>query len=164
MSIINVNKISTSGGISTVTVAAGVVSCTGQATFAGELQQRIMTPRHRGFLNLSYKTRNNRWEFDFTTNIYGSFRLPIIMLEDGSITTDNKSQPYPILNAQITHNYKKWEFYLGGENLGNFTQSNPIINAESPFSQSFDATRIWAPVYGINGYIGIRFKIKKAKE
>ena len=135
-----------------------------QATFAGELQQRIMTPRHRGFLNLSYKTRNNRWEFDFTTNIYGSFRLPIIMLEDGSITTDNKSQPYPILNAQITHNYKKWEFYLGGENLGNFTQSNPIINAESPFSQSFDATRIWAPVYGINGYIGIRFKIKKAKE
>jgi hypothetical protein len=36
MSIINVNKISTSGGISTVTVAAGVVSCTGQATFAGE--------------------------------------------------------------------------------------------------------------------------------
>ena len=32
MSIINVNKISTSGGISTVTVAAGVVSCTGQAT------------------------------------------------------------------------------------------------------------------------------------
>ena len=45
MSSINVNKISTSGGISTVTVAAGVVSCTGQATFAGDVTLGTITAK-----------------------------------------------------------------------------------------------------------------------
>jgi hypothetical protein len=65
---------------------------------------------------------------------------------------------------QITHNYKKWEFYLGGQNLGNYIQENPIINAENPFENTFDATRIWAPIYGINGYVGVRFTIKKEEK
>ena len=71
---------------------------------------------------------------------------------------------FSILNAQITHVYKRWEFYLGGENLTNYRQQNPIIDAENPFSSSFNATRIWAPVYGVNVYAGLRFSIKQKSE
>jgi hypothetical protein len=123
-----------------------------------------MIPQHRGFVNIAYKTRNKRWEFDLTTSVYGSSRLPEVIMEDGTVSTDNRSEVFPIVNAQITHNYKKWEFYVGGENLGNYRQYNPIINSENPFDSTFDATRVWAPIYGINGYLGVRFTLKNEEE
>ena len=135
-----------------------------RATYNGKLQQQVLLPKHRGFFNFAYKTRNKRWEFDLTTSVYGSSRLPQVLLEDGTASTENRSEIYPIVNAQITYNYKKWEFYLGGENLGNYRQNNPIINAENPFENTFDATRVWAPIYGINGYLGVRFTLKKLEE
>ena len=50
--------------------------------------------------------------------------------------------------------------YIGGENLTNFTQPNPIINADNPFEDGFDASLIWGPVMGRNIYVGVRYKIK----
>jgi outer membrane receptor protein involved in Fe transport len=135
-----------------------------RATYNGKLQQQVMIPQHRGFVNIAYKTRNKRWEFDLTTSVYGSSRLPEVIMEDGTVSTDNRSEVFPIVNAQITHNYKKWEFYVGGENLGNYRQYNPIINSENPFDSTFDATRVWAPIYGINGYLGVRFTLKNEEE
>jgi len=132
-----------------------------RASYGGTLQQQAMIPIHRGFFNFGYKSRNKRWEFDFTTSVFGDARLPIVILPDSSFTTKNRSDIYPHLSAQITHNFKKWDIYLGGENLLNFTQKDPIIDAENPFSSTFNATRIWAPVYGINVYAGIRFAIKQ---
>lgn len=135
-----------------------------KAEFGGKLQQRIMVPTHRGFMNVGYKTRNKRWEFDLTTSVFGESRLPVVSLPDGSMTTNNRSEIYPLVSAQITHNYKKWEFYIGGENLTNYTQKNPIIDAENPFSNDFDATRVWAPVIGINVYAGFRFSLKSKED
>lgn len=132
-----------------------------RAEVGGELQQQVMIPRHRGLANLAYISRNKRWEFDITTSVFGEARLPEVMLPDGTMSEDNVSQTYPIINAQLTHVYKRWDFYLGGENLGNYRQSNPIIDAENPFSDAFNATRVWAPIFGVNIYAGFRFSIEK---
>ena len=135
-----------------------------QANYGGELRQKVMVPNHRGFVNVGYKTRNKRWEFDITASVFGESRLPEVMLPDGTITTDNTSNTYPMLNAQITHVYKRWDFYVGGENLTNYTQKNPIIDAENPFSNTFNATRVWAPIIGVNVYAGVRFSIAQKEE
>ena len=135
-----------------------------KSRFGGELQQRVMTPNHRGLVNLSYRTRNKRWEYDLTTSIFGNSRLPVNLLPDGSFTTENVSPIYPVVNAQITYVYKKWDIYLGGENLTNSIQQNPIIDAENPFSSSFDATRVWGPIFGMQVYLGFRFSIDQPKE
>jgi hypothetical protein len=135
-----------------------------RASYAGTLQQQVMIPVHRGFFNFSYKTRNKRWEYDLTCSVFGQSRLPQVQLPDGSLTSQNRSETYPILNAQITHVYKRWDFYLGGENLTNYTQKSPIIAAENPFSPSFNAARIWAPVFGVNVYAGMRFAIEQKKK
>ena len=50
--------------------------------------------------------------------------------------------------------------YIGGENLTNYTQPNPIIDVENPLGDDFDASLIWGPVMGRNIYVGIRYKIK----
>ena len=60
--------------------------------------------------------------------------------------------------------YKKFDFYLGGENLTNSTQKNPIIDAANPFGSKFDATNIYMPITGINIYVGIRYAIAKNKK
>ena len=134
-----------------------------RAEFGGILQQKVMVPKHRGFLNIGYATRNERWEYDATLSVFGKQRLPVANLANGNSTTENISAIYPLLGGQITHKYKRWDFYVGGENLLDYRQNDAIIDAENPFSTTFDATRIWASVAGINIYAGFRFSIKNKK-
>ncbi|MGV3630436.1 MAG: TonB-dependent receptor [Bacteroidota bacterium] len=135
-----------------------------KSELGGKIQQQVMQPKYRGFFNLAYKTRNKRWEYDFTTTVYGKSRLHEVMLPDGTLSTGNETEVYPLMNAQITHIYKSWDFYIGGENIANYKLKDPIVDAQNPFGPYFDATRAWAPIQGINVYAGLRYKIKKKKE
>lgn len=136
-----------------------------KAQYGGQMRQQVMIPKHRGFINLAYFSRNKRWEYDLTCTVYGTSRLPV--QEDPNNPSNQlfyqTSEVYPMLNAQITHVFKRWDFYLGGENLTNFKQKNPIIDAQNPFGSKFDATTIWGPVMGINIYAGLRYSIKQKK-
>ena len=137
-----------------------------ESKYGNEMRQQVMIPRHRGFLNLAYRSRNKRWEYDFTCSIFSPSRLPIQrdMTNDTLLISDMKSRMYPMINAQITHVYKKFDFYIGGENLTNSVQKNPIIDAANPFGSKFDATNIFMPITGINIYVGIRYAIAKTKK
>ena len=137
-----------------------------QAKYGNEMRQQVMIPRHRGFVNLAYRSRNKRWEYDFTCSIFSPSRLPIQrdMTNDTLLISDMKSRMYPMMNAQITHIYKKFDFYIGGENLTNFRQRDPIIDASNPFGSKFDATNICGPLTGVNIYVGIRYAIAKTKK
>lgn len=130
-----------------------------KSEYAGKMQQQVMIPRQRGFFNIAYITRNKRWEYDATLSVFGESRLPGIAPTDGV----EYSKVYPMVNAQITHVIKKWDLYIGGENLTNFKQKNAVIDAENPFGSKFDATRIWGPVMGINIYAGVRYAIVRKK-
>ncbi len=126
-----------------------------KATYASTgFSERFMTSRYKGVLNLQYATNLNKWIFDFTASINGPCRLYEFM--DGEY-----SKPYPLLYAQVTHRMKGWDIYLGGENLTNFTQKNPIINASNPWSSTFDASCIWGPLMGIRVYAGVRITLWK---
>lgn len=131
-----------------------------RSNYGGVEQSKVMVPKHRGFANIAYETRNKRWKFDATLSVFGTSRLPVNQLDSITFTTNNKSEVFPQLMAQVTHIYKKWEFYIGGENLTNYTQKEPIIDSRNPFGSYFDATRVWAPIMGINVYAGVRFTIK----
>ena len=137
-----------------------------QAKYGNEMRQQVMIPRQRGFVNIAYITRNKRWEYDFTCSVFSPSRLPIQrdFSNDTLLISDLKSPIYAMINAQITHIYKKFDFYLGGENLTNSTQKNPIIDAANPFGSKFDATNIYMPITGINIYVGIRYAIAKNKK
>ena len=94
-----------------------------------------------------------------TLSVIGKSRLSGALLNN----ENPNSEVFPRLNAQVTYKLKKWELYLGGENLTNYTQSNPIIEAANPFGNNFDATRVWGPVIGYNIYFGVRFAIEHKK-
>ena len=64
------------------------------------------------------------------------------------------------LNAQVTKVFsERFEVYLGGENITNFRQTDPIISADDPFGPTFDTTLVYGPVFGSMYYAGLRFNI-----
>ena len=70
------------------------------------------------------------------------------------------TQPHFSINSQITRIFSsKFEVYLGGENLNNYKQKDPIIMASDPYSKDFDASIIHGPIFGSTYYAGLRFKI-----
>ncbi|HRT34394.1 MAG TPA: TonB-dependent receptor, partial [Bacteroidales bacterium] len=118
------------------------------------LVERPLMSKYKGVLNLQYATRMNKWTFDFTAQLNGPARLPNFM--------DKEYSPvYSVLFAQVTKKFKKLDVYIGGENLTNYRQKNPILNADQPYSEGFNTTVIWGPLMGIKLYAGLRFTLWK---
>ncbi|MEL6131795.1 MAG: TonB-dependent receptor, partial [Bacteroidota bacterium] len=130
-----------------------------RVTYIDGLRQRPFVPLHRGFANIAYRTNNN-WNFDLTAQYVGTQRLPDID-EDSPIGVLTESPAYWNILGQVSKSFgKKWEVYVGGENLLNFRQPNPIVSAADTDSPYFDASRVWGPILGRNVYAGFRFTVK----
>lgn len=120
--------------------------------------EKPLTSRYRGLINLAYATNFRRWVFDFTAQINGPSRIPGL---NGYQSEEKKSEVFPVYFAQITKNTKRFDIYVGSENIFNFKQNNPILNPDQPFSKDFDSSLIWGPVVGRKIYAGIRLRIGK---
>lgn len=123
-----------------------------------------LTPNHRFFANISYETpkqeNGSQWKFDTTYNFIGEQRLPNTSSNPIQYQLEDYSEGYSLLNVQITKVFSnKFEVYLGGENLTNMRQKNPILANDNPFGNNFDSTIIYAPIFGRMFYSGLRFKI-----
>ena len=121
-------------------------------TINGVLRDKPLTSRYKGLVTATYKTPLEIWQFDVTLQINGDGRMP-----DGFGTFE----AYPILNAQILKWFRWGNIYIGGENLTNFKQKNPIIGYDDPWGPDFDATMIYGPIDGIMVYAGIKWKLTK---
>lgn len=120
--------------------------------------QAPMIAKNRGFLNVAYKTKSN-WEFDLTTQYISSKRLPDTQKNPEAFRFNKYSPAYYLVNTQITKNLKKAAaIYVGIENLFDFKQFNPILDAGNPFGAFFDAGMIWGPVFGRMIYTGLRYR------
>lgn len=127
------------------------------------LQQKALMSPHKALLNLNYALPYNKWKFNVTLQYNGKMRLPELdytMAELPQYRIDAVSPAYFIMNAQITKKIRKWEFYVGAENMLNYKQENPILGAHNPFGSHFDASMIYAPITGIMGYAGLRLTLK----
>lgn len=130
-------------------------------TLNNKLQRKPMVNQYKGLLSLSYTTLNSGWQFDFTTQFNGDARLPDTEQYGEDYQRPELSEAYTIFNAQVSKDIKRWELYVGGENLGNFTQSNPIIASNEPFGDYFDTSLVWGPIVGTKIYFGMRYTIPR---
>ena len=125
---------------------------------------KALQAKHRFFTNVSYETEKKQndayWKFDVTYNWVGKQRLPNTQSNPIEYQMPEFSKSYNLLNTQITKVFsKKFEVYVGAENITNYKQKNPILGSDSPFGANFDTTIVYAPVFGSNFYTGLRFKI-----
>lgn len=145
----------------------------------GETTRQLLTERFSGVWSAGYTFSNIGLTIDYTGNVYGPMRLPLL----GEL--DNRpaySDWYSIQNIQVTKNFNdRWEIYGGIKNLLNFTPpANSIARAFDPFDEdvvfdasdqvvptasnpnalTFDPTYVYAPNQGIRGFFGIRYTLR----
>jgi len=127
--------------------------------------QKPLTPRHRFFANAAYETEakdnGSQWKFDTTYNWLSEQRFPDTSLSVPEFQLDEFSPTIGTLNLQVTKVFSpKFEIYVGGENVTDVRQPNPIISANDPFGSNFDSNFVYGPIFGSMYYAGLRFKIK----
>ncbi len=127
--------------------------------------QNPLQAKHRFFGNLEFETHivenGKQWKFDFTFNWNGQQQLPTTASNPEKDRLPEFSSSYALMNAQITRTFSSvFEVYVGGENIGNYTQKKAILGSDNPFGPNFDASIVYAPVFGQMYYAGLRFKIK----
>jgi len=137
-----------------------------QTQFTKGQLEKTLTPKHRWFANIAYETpdthenNHSQWKFDVTFNWLGEQRLPTTATNPLPYRLSDYAPSFATLNAQITRVFsKKFEVYVGGENITNYKQANGILAADAPFGAYFDSTMQYAPAFGQMYYAGMRFKL-----
>lgn len=120
------------------------------------LVERPLVSRFKTLLNLQYATRMRKWTFDVTAQLNGRSRIPT---QTGNLADSEYSPIYPMFYAQVSRRIKHWDIYVGCENIGNYKQKHPILNADNPYSPDFNSSLIWGPLMGRKFYIGVRFNL-----
>ncbi|WP_297762985.1 TonB-dependent receptor [uncultured Muriicola sp.] len=143
--------------------------------------RQILTERFTGTWNVSYTVIPWKLTIDYTGNIYGPMRLPLLGELD---PRDEFSPTWSIQNIQFT--YKDWEgieLYGGVKNLLNWTPNRnaPFIiarandpfdknvtynsngqvvaTADNPYALTFDPTYVYGPNQGIRAFFGLRYRL-----
>lgn len=129
---------------------------------AAGVTQRLKKPLvsdYKGLLTASYQTPLKKWQFDLTGQFNGGGRMPAPDATNPLWKSDFNA--YTVVNAQITKYFRRWSVYIGAENLFDYKQSHPIIDAENPRGDNFDGSMVWGPVHGRKIYAGLRFNISR---
>ncbi len=117
--------------------------------------------KHKFLVAASYEPKNRAWHFDANLHWYGSQRLPFTGNNPSDFRAPEQSPAFSLLNMQFTKVWKTFEVYAGLENVFDFRQLRPLINWQNPFDRYFDTAFVWGPVRGREGYVGLRFYLRK---
>jgi outer membrane receptor for ferrienterochelin and colicins len=142
---------------------------------------QILTEKFMGTWNVSYDFRSVNMSVDYTGNLYGPMRLPLL----GELDPRREYSPaWSIQNIQFTYKgLSNLEVYGGIKNLLNWTpnrgnpfiiaragdpfdknvtfdnQGNAVATADNPYALTFDPSYVYGPNQGIRGFFGMRYRI-----
>jgi outer membrane receptor for ferrienterochelin and colicins len=145
----------------------------------GIKERQILTEQFTGTWSVSYDFRSLDLSFDYTGNIYGPMRLPLL----GELDPRQEFSPtWSIQNIQFTYKgLENFEVYGGVKNLLDWTpnRGNPFIIARAndpfdrevtfdnagnvvptpnnPYALTFDPSYVYAPNQGIRAFFGLRY-------
>lgn len=116
-------------------------------------------PKHKILAAFNFRSAKNKLLYDVNMHWFGEQHLPDTRLNPEAFRRPDFSEPYTIVNTQITYNFNKFEVYTGVENVFNFRQKQPILSWQNPFGPYFDTSSVWGPTRGREFYLGVRFRI-----
>jgi outer membrane receptor for ferrienterochelin and colicins len=141
-------------------------------------KRQLLTESFSGVWSISYKLKKSKIKIDYTGNVYGPMKLPLLSELD---PRKGESPWFSIQNIQITKNIgTSWEMYGGIKNILNFTparnsiarSSDPfdtgvvfnsngeaISTENNPYALTFDPSYVYASNQGIRGFLGLRYTI-----
>lgn len=140
----------------------------------------LLTERWTGTWAISYPISNSGVKVDYTGNLYGPMKLPVLGENDPRAS---ESPWWSLQNIQMTWKTpgREVEVYAGVKNLLNFTppsnsisrpndpfdknvvfdgSGNPQASPNNPNALTFDPSYVYAPNQGIRGFIGFRYNFR----
>lgn len=147
-----------------------------------KLVRPLLTEKWMGTWGVSYKLTSSHVTIDYTGNIYGPMRLPLLSDSD---PRSEYSPVWSLQNIQLTYEgFKKLEIYGGVKNLLNWKPGNNepfliansrdpfdknvqrdalgevIASPENPYALSFDPGYVYAPNQGFRAFLGLRITLR----
>ena len=116
--------------------------------------ERPLVSQYKTLLNIQYATKFRRWVFDATAQLNGPARIPT---QTGDLDDSYYSPRYPMFFAQVSRKVGKFDIYAGCENIADYRQKDPILNAQDPYDYKFNSMNVWGPLMGRKFYVGLRF-------
>lgn len=123
------------------------------------IQEKPLHNKIKALFTFSYFTQDADWKFDGSFLYNGGGRIPSTEKNPIQYRREQLFPSWVNINAQVTKTLGILDIYIGGENLLNFRQENPVIAADDPFGRYFDSSLIWGPVDGIKFYAGFRLSV-----
>ncbi len=145
----------------------------------GVKQRQMLTERFSGTWAISYTIPSINLDIDYTGNLYGPMRLPLVSEWD---PRSEYSETYSIQNIQLTYKgFKNFQIYGGVKNLLNWTPSknvpflisrsndpfdknvqfdpngNAMRTPDNPYGLVFDPSYVYAANQGIRTFLGVRY-------
>jgi outer membrane receptor for ferrienterochelin and colicins len=151
-------------------------------TEGGEKERQMFAERFTGTWSVGYTFPKQKITLDYTGNLYGPMRLPLLGDSD---PRPEYSPVWSIQNIQVTKSFRdQWEIYGGIKNLLNWTPAkntpfliarahdpfdkevvfdgtgSPVPSENNPYGLTFDPSYVYASNQGIRGFLGVRFTVK----
>lgn len=161
------------------------VRVTDKSTTQSISQRPLLTERWSGTWSVSYTFSSLGIAIDYTGNVYGPMKLPLVSSLD---PRPGESPVWSIQNLQVSRKLKAVEIYAGVKNILNWTpaKSAPFLisrshdpfdkqvefnqdgtvksTVENPYALTFDPTYVYAPNQGRRVFGGIRYIIARNKK
>ncbi|MFD2532701.1 TonB-dependent receptor [Gracilimonas halophila] len=121
----------------------------------GTKKDLLFSPNFTAVFNLTYSISDIGLTMDYTGRINGKMKLP--EYPDRS----DLSNTFTEQNLKLTKSFKNGvQFFMAGMNLFDYTQKNPLVAPQDPFSDEFATDYVFGPIQGRRFLMGISFDIK----
>ncbi len=142
----------------------------------------VLVENWSGVWTVSYSFPKRHLTIDYTGNIYGPMRLPLL----GPLDPRPAESPvWSVQNLQVSKRLRQFEIYFGMKNILNWTPTKDVpfiiarsedpfdknvqydasgkvmVTPDNPYALSFDPTYMYAPNQGRRLFVGLRFTLKQ---
>lgn len=129
-------------------------------------QDLVYAPKFLGNFGATYRVQNADLSISYSAGLVGSKRMPDNYVED--FGREARSPVYSTHDIKITKEFADvnesegvgFEAYLSAENIFDFTQGSPLVDAANPFSPEFDTIYTWGPIVGRTFSLGFRLNLR----
>lgn len=132
----------------------------------GQRQALTYAPEYTGVFGATYNIRTLDVIIGYNGNLVGSKRMPDNYSEN--FGRDAWSPAYSTHDLKITKEFSSvnsasgigFEAYISAENIFNYRQGSPLVDAGNPFGSDFDTIYTWGPILGRTFSLGARINLR----
>lgn len=132
----------------------------------GEKLALTYAPDYTGSFGATYNFRSLNITLGYNGNLVGPKRMPANYAEE--FGRDEWSPAYSTHDLKITREFTNvndpngigFEAYISVENIFDYTQGSPLVDARNPFGPNFDTIYTWGPIVGRTFSLGARLNLR----